>query len=97
MSLFDIDLGQLETVTATTKRIRTELQTLNGSLKTKFTSISTSWQARSEGNFTTLTGTFNGLATQLDELLGEAVRRLDIVHANYVKAESVNTQSLTPQ
>jgi ABC-type transporter Mla subunit MlaD len=97
MSLFDIDLGQLETVTATTKRIHTELETLNGSLKTKFTSIATSWQARSEGNFATLTGKFNDLATQLDDLLGDAARRLDIVHGNYVKVESVNTTSLTTQ
>ena len=97
MSLYEVELQALENVTATTKRIHIDLQNLNTALKKTFTSIETVWQSRSCGTFTTLCGVFNGLAQQLDDLLGDSTRRLDTAHANYVAAEEVNKKSLTPQ
>lgn len=94
---FWVDIGALDSVTATTKQVRGGIQDINTALAGNFRSIETAWVSRSGNTFKSLAKSFEAVARDLDTLLGDAIRRLEGARANYVAGDQVGREELTPR
>ncbi|WP_213453660.1 WXG100 family type VII secretion target [Rhizomonospora bruguierae] len=94
--MFDVDPVALDAAIKTTRRVHGKVREHNAALRATFKLVEDVWHSRSSLSFSTLAGKFELAATEMEEKLDDAVRRLETVQANITAAEQANVASLSP-
>jgi len=89
-----VDLGKLADATGVVTTCSTNIELLGRSLEAEMASIESSWRSDSGETFSSLKIAFTSVKNQLNDLLDDAIDRMKKAHANYVSAETTNSQML---
>ncbi|MEU2288328.1 hypothetical protein ABZ614_41635 [Streptomyces sp. NPDC013178] len=91
---FRVALAELRRATNLVRNENGHIRDLNGQVKTAFESARQSWQSPSGVTFETMSTWFATASDALTDLFGDAVRRMETAHRNYLNAERTNTHNV---
>jgi WXG100 family type VII secretion target len=93
---FRVDLRQLRDAIGSIKREHITISDTMGSIASKFAGVKDSWDTPSAPSFDAVQAWLLRVTQDLEDLLQDAIGRMQQAHDNYHRAEEANTHNLTP-
>ncbi|MFJ3756472.1 WXG100 family type VII secretion target [Streptomyces sp. NPDC090080] len=90
---FDVALGELRGAIEIVRSESGQISALVNQIQNQFEAAHADWQSPAAGTFRTISAWFMNSSHDLDSLLADMVRRMQIAYDNYVDAENANTRN----
>jgi uncharacterized protein YukE len=93
---FRVDLGQLHEAIGSVTREHGTISDTMASIASEFNQVKDAWQTPSEGSFDTVQKWLTSVSGDLENILQDAIGRMQSAYDNYHKTEETNVHNNTP-